>query len=72
VNEHTVEIINICHSLPEDRLAQLADFARYLLAQHVDRTWERFLASTQRRPRLEHFLRRSALESDEPLDRERL
>jgi hypothetical protein len=68
----TQEIVQVCEALPADKQAELADFARFLLAQQDDAAWERSLASTQRRPRLESFLRDSAAEGDEPLDHKKL
>jgi hypothetical protein len=68
----TEEIIEACKVLPEDKQAELVDFARFLLARQDDEAWERRLASSQPRPRLERFLRESAAEGDEPLDPSRL
>ncbi|HUO10953.1 MAG TPA: DUF2281 domain-containing protein [Phycisphaerae bacterium] len=68
----TQEIIDICQSLPEEKQMEVADFARFLLAQQDDRAWERSLASSKPRPRLDNFLRQSAAEGDEPLDPSRL
>jgi hypothetical protein len=68
----TKEIIEVCEALPADKQAELADFARFLLARQEDEAWESRLASPQARPRLEAFLRDSATEGDEPLDPSRL
>lgn len=68
----TEEIIQVCESLPADKQAELADFARFLLARQDDEAWERQLASPHARPRLEAFLRDSAAERDEPMDPNRL
>lgn len=68
----TQEIVQVCEALPVDKQAELADFARFLLAQQDDAAWERSLASTEPRPRLETFLRDSAAEGDEPLDLKKL
>lgn len=68
----TEEIIQVCAALPEDKQAQLADFARFLLARQDDEAWKRRLAYPQARPRLDTFLRESAAEGDEPLDPNRL
>lgn len=64
----TEEIIEGCKVLPDDKRAELVDFARFLLARQDDEAWERRLAASQPRPRLESFLRESAAEGDEPLD----
>jgi hypothetical protein len=66
------EIVKVCNALPEDKQAELADFARFLLARQDDEAWERLLANKQRRPRLDTFLSESAAEGDEPLDPNRL
>jgi hypothetical protein len=68
----TEEIIEACKILPKDKQAELVDFARFLLARQDDEAWERRLATSQQRPRLESFLRESAAEGDEPLDPSRL
>jgi hypothetical protein len=64
----TEELIRICDSLPEDKRAEVADFARFLLAREDDEHWERLIASGQRRPKLDAFLRQSAAEPATPLD----
>jgi hypothetical protein len=68
----TEEIIEVCKILPEDKQAEVVDFARFLLARQDDEAWEARLAGSQQRPRLESFLRESAAEGDEPLDPSRL
>jgi len=64
----TAELIQVCEALPPEKQAELADFARFLLARQNDGAWEQRLASPQTRPRLDSFLRDSATEKDEPLD----
>lgn len=66
------EIVQVCEALPEDKQAELVDFARFLLARQSDEAWEHRLAYPQPRPRLDAFLRESAAEADEPLDPDRL
>jgi hypothetical protein len=71
----TQEIIRLCESLPADKRAEVADFARFLLsrAEHPDdAAWEARLAYSQPRPKLEAFLHDVAAEGDEPLDPKRL
>ena len=68
----TEEIIQVCEALPPEKRSEVADFARFLLAQSEDARWEELLAQPGRRPRLDEFLRASAAEADEPLDAERL
>lgn len=68
----TDEIIEVCKVLPPDKQCELADFAKSLLTREDDDRWEELIASPERRPRLEAFLRESATEGDESLDLERL
>ncbi len=68
----TKEILTICDALPEDKQAEVVDFARFLLARQQDEAWERTLSEPKPRPRLDAFLRDSAAEGDEPLDPSRL
>jgi hypothetical protein len=64
----TEELIGICESLPQYRRAEVTDFARFLLAREEDERWERLIASDQRRPKLDAFLRQSAAEPSTPMD----
>lgn len=66
------EIIALCKAPTADKQAELADFARFLLARQDDEVWECRLNSPQSRPRLDAFLRGSNAEVDEPLDPKRL
>ena len=68
----TEDLIRVCEALPPEKRDEVADFARFLLARQQDEAWERTLAETRRRPRLEAFLKESAAEGDEPLDMHRL
>jgi hypothetical protein len=69
----TQEIVRVCEALPADKQAEVADFARFLLARQDEEAWERILADTKPRPRLESFLRESAAEGGEQsLDPSRL
>ncbi|HZM06349.1 MAG TPA: hypothetical protein VFC44_25390 [Candidatus Saccharimonadales bacterium] len=68
----TAEIVQVCEALPADKQLELADFARFLLARQEDEAWESRIASPERRPRLDSFLRDSAAEGDEPLEPNRL
>ena len=66
------ELMRIYAALPEDKRAEVADFARFLLARADDEQWERLLAVGERRPKLDAFLRQSAAEPATPLDMYRL
>jgi hypothetical protein len=68
----TEEILRACEALPADKQAEVADFARFLLARKDDETWERLIAFPEPRPRFDAFLRDSARESDAPLDPDQL
>jgi len=72
----TAEIVRLCEALPENKRLEVVDFARFLLdrTEHPDDSeWERRLADTTSRPKLEAFLQASAGEGgDEPLDLKRL
>jgi hypothetical protein len=68
----TQELIRICESLPEAKRAEVADFARFLLAREDDERWEQLIASDKRRPKLDAFLRQSAAEPATPMDLKRL
>jgi hypothetical protein len=72
----TEEIIRLCEALPADKRAEVADFARSLLARtdHPDdRAWEQVLNDPRPLPKLEEFMKQSAGEGqDVPLDLKRL
>jgi hypothetical protein len=72
MNRATEDILQVCAALPPQKQAEVADFARFLLARESDEAWERTLADTKPRPKLETFLRESAAEGEEPLDPDRL
>ncbi len=72
MSTETQELIRICESLPEEKRAEVADFARFLLAREDDERWEQLIASGRRRPKLDAFLRQSAAEPSTPLDVDRL
>ena len=72
MSSETQELIRICEALPEGKRTEVADFARFLLAQQDDERWEQLIASPQRRPKLDAFLRESAAEPPTPLDHNRL
>ena len=61
----TQEIISVCEALPQEKQREVADFARFLLAQQGDEPWEELLAAKDWRPKLDAFLRESAAEGGE-------
>lgn len=68
----TQELIRICEALPEAKRVEVADFARFLLAQQGDQRWEEIIASRAPRPKVDAFLNESAREAAEALDPDRL
>jgi hypothetical protein len=65
MSTRTQEIIRLCEALPEDKRAEVADFARFLLARSDhpdDLAWEQRLADPRPLPKLEAFLQESAAE----------
>jgi hypothetical protein len=72
MSSETQELMRICEQLPEAERAELADFARFLLAKQQDDAWERSLADPKPRPKLEAFVRSALAEGSEPLDPEEL
>ena len=64
----TQEIVEICDSLPEEKVAAVAKFARAL--QHGtespgDAAWERILSETSPRPKLDEFMQRAFADGPE-------
>jgi hypothetical protein len=68
----TQELISICQQLPEEQRAEVADFARFLLAKQEDDAWERSIADPNPRPKLDEFVRGALAEGSEPLDLDKL
>ena len=72
MSTETKELIRICEQLPEAQRAEVADFARFLLAKRDDATWERTIADPNPRPKLDEFVREALSEGSEPLDVDRM
>ena len=72
MSTETQELIRICEALPEDKRTEVADFARFLLAQEDDKRWEELIDDPRPRPKLEAFVREAVAEGSESLDIERL
>lgn len=75
MSSETQEVMDICEQLPDVARAEVADFARFLLAKHKnilneDEAWERTIADGRRRPKLDEFVRAAMAEGSEPLDPE--
>lgn len=68
----TEDIIRVCESLPPEKQSEVANFARFLLAQQGDDAWERLINSPKRRPRLEAFIDAALREGDDELDMNKL
>lgn len=74
MSDETRELIRICEELPDHERAEVADFARFLLARHQDGAWERAIDQPPAggRPKLDRFVRDALAEGTEPLEPERL
>ena len=73
MSTQTEELIRICEALPEDKLAEVADFALFLAGRQDDARWERSIADPTPRPKLEAFIEASRAEGGEkPLDLDRM
>jgi hypothetical protein len=72
MSTETRDLIEICERLPQAKRVEVADFARFLLAQQGDERWEQIVADPKRRPKLEELLEKSKAEGSEPMDTGRL
>jgi hypothetical protein len=72
MSSDTEELIHTYQQLPEAKRIEVADFARFLLAQQSDEAWEKIIADPRPRPKLDEFLKASKAEGSEPMDMERL
>ncbi|MBX7131921.1 MAG: DUF2281 domain-containing protein [Fimbriimonadaceae bacterium] len=72
MSNETQDLIRICEALPERERAEVADFARFLLAKHDDDAWERIIANPGGHPKLDTFVRDAVAEGSEPLDFDQL
>lgn len=68
----TQDLIEICEQLPEAKRAEVADFARFLLAQEGDAAWEKLIASGHSRSKLKAFLAESKAEGSDALKLDQL
>lgn len=68
----TEELIRTFEQLPEAKRIEVADFARFLLAQQDEERWDQIIADPQPRPKPDAFLKASKAEGSEPLDADRL
>ena len=72
MSTETRQLVEICEQLPPAKRAEVADFARFLLARESDQRWEQIIADPTPRPKLDEFLKQSKAEGSEPMDLERL
>ncbi len=72
MSTETQKLLSICEQLPEAKRIEVADFARFLLAQQGDERWEQIIAESKTRPKLNEFLKASKAKGSEPLDLDRL
>ena len=68
MSTETEELVRICESLPEGERAEVADFARFLLAKQQDKAWEKTISNPAGRPKLDEFVRAALAEGVEPLN----
>ena len=68
----TEEIIEVCGALPPEKRAEVADFAKFLLARQGDERWEQTINDPRPLPKLEAFFQGAAAEGSEPLDLDRM
>ena len=71
MSSDTQELVDICEQLPDLERAEVADFARFLLAKRKnitdeDQVWERTIADGRRRPKLDELFVRRWLRAAEP------
>lgn len=67
------ELAKIIDLLPEEKAREVVDFARFLQQQTDDVAWERIVADTRPRPKLDKFVAESLREGTaEPLDPSKL
>jgi hypothetical protein len=72
MSSETQELIRTFEQLPEAKRVEVADFARFLLAQQGDERWEQIIAEPKPRPKLDAFLKQSKAEGAGPMDMGRL
>jgi hypothetical protein len=72
MSTETQELLEICEQLPAAKRAEVADFARFLLAREGDERWEQIIADPRPRPKLDEFVRQAMSEGSEPLDVDKL
>jgi hypothetical protein len=72
MSAETQELLSICEQLPAAKRVEVADFARFLLAQQGDERWEEIISETKPRPKFDAFLKESAREGSQPLDLDRV
>lgn len=72
MSDATAEIIAVCEALPPARQAEVADFAKILLAQEGDARWNEIINDPQPRPKLEAFVEKAVAEGSEPLNLDRM
>jgi hypothetical protein len=62
MSSETQEVIDLCEKLPQEKRVEVADFARFLLAQQSDQRWEQIIAEPAARPKFDAFLKESKKE----------
>lgn len=63
------ELVEIVEALPEDKAREVIDFARFLRHQAGESEWDRIIADTRPRPKLDAFVAEALRDGNaEPLD----
>ncbi|HEX4265992.1 MAG TPA: DUF2281 domain-containing protein [Verrucomicrobiae bacterium] len=63
------ELVEIVNQLPEEKAQEVIDFARFLTQQTSDIAWERIIADSRSRPKLDAFVADALREGEsEPLE----
>ena len=72
MSNDTQEFVQTFEQLPLAMLVEVADFARFLLAQQADERREQIMADPKPRAKLDEFLNASKAEGSQPLGVDRL
>jgi hypothetical protein len=65
MSTQTEELIRICEALPEEKRAEVTDFAQFLLDRQGDARWEEIITNPRPSPKLAAFLEASRAEGGE-------
>jgi hypothetical protein len=67
------ELVELLRELPEEKAQEVVDFARFLQHRTNEAAWERIIADSRPRPKLDSFVAEALREGPaEPLDPNKL